>query len=51
VVPIPVRGLSISRPLGVARRQGVPLSTAAEAFTRLLLSAYFSSGRDATREG
>lgn len=34
--PIPVRGLSISRKLGMATRQGMPLSTAADAFADLL---------------
>ena len=34
--PVPVRGLTISRGLGLATRHGIPLSAAAEAFARLL---------------
>ena len=36
VTAIPVRGLSISRTLGLARRFGAPLSVAADAFSSLL---------------
>jgi LysR family transcriptional regulator, cyn operon transcriptional activator len=36
ITPIPVRGLSIVRTLGLARRRRFPLSTAAEAFAGLL---------------
>ncbi|HUJ66353.1 MAG TPA: LysR substrate-binding domain-containing protein, partial [Acidimicrobiales bacterium] len=36
ITPIPVRGLSIVRSLGLATRLGFPLSTAAEAFAGLL---------------
>jgi len=37
ITPIPVRGLSIGRTLGLARRHRFPLSTAAEAFAGRLL--------------
>ena len=36
ITPIPIRGLSISRTLGLASRHGSPLSAAAEAFSTLL---------------
>jgi DNA-binding transcriptional LysR family regulator len=36
VTPVPVRGLSISRTLGLASRHGSPLPAAAEAFSTLL---------------
>jgi DNA-binding transcriptional LysR family regulator len=36
ITPIPIRGLSISRTLGLSRRHRVPLSGAAEAFSTLL---------------
>ena len=36
ITPIPIRGLSISRILGLASRRGSPLSAAAEAFSTLL---------------
>lgn len=39
VKEIPVAGLRIARPLGVIRRQGKPLSVAAEAFLRTMRSA------------
>jgi DNA-binding transcriptional LysR family regulator len=36
IVPVPIRGLSISRTLGLASRQGAPLPAAAQGFSTIL---------------